>query len=96
MPFAVTPDALDALATQFRNMGTPIHTNHSSVSSVSAPDVVLQAIGTTNRHLVDSLDRVGLDLDALAQELAASAARYRSNEAELVAATGSPKATPKP
>jgi hypothetical protein len=91
MSFAVTPDALDALASHFRNIGAPLHSGHPSVSSLSAPDLVLQAIGTANRHLVDGLDRVGLDIDALALDLTGSADRYRTNEAELVAATGSPK-----
>jgi hypothetical protein len=91
MSFAVTPDALDALASHFRNIGAPIHNGHPSVSSLAAPDLVLQAIGTANRHLIDGLDRVGLDIDALALDLNGSADRYRSNESELVAATGSPK-----
>jgi hypothetical protein len=90
MPFAVTPDALDALATEFRRIGEPLHSGHPTIGSLTAPDSVLHAIGSANRHLNDSLDAVSLDVDALSRDLSAAASLYRTNEAELAAATASP------
>jgi hypothetical protein len=94
MPFVVTPDALDALASEFRHIAEPLNTGRPSVGALSAPVMVLQAIDVANRHLMDGIDTVHLEIDAIARDLNNSAARYRINEAELVAATGKARPTP--